>query len=105
MSRVDSLGLSEWWRFIKGDDLEAEWNQVIDHLFIDTSHTYDHTLKELQKFEPWVRTGGIITLHDIVAFPGVLRAVNDYLGERKDLQLYKYFHNNGLAVIFKGSRR
>jgi predicted O-methyltransferase YrrM len=104
ISKVDSLGLSKWWRFTKGDDLEVEWNQSIDHLFIDTSHTYDHTLKELQKFEPWVNAGGIITLHDIVAVPDILRAINDYLGERKELQLYKYFHNNGLAVIFKGAK-
>ncbi len=31
VSRVDSLGLSKWWRFIKGDDLEVEWNDSIDH--------------------------------------------------------------------------
>jgi predicted O-methyltransferase YrrM len=105
ISKVDSLGLSKWWRFIRGDDLEVEWNKSIDHLFIDTSHTYDHTLKELQKFEPWVNAGGVITLHDIVAFPDILRAINDYLGEREELQLYKYFHNNGLAVIFKGAKR
>ncbi len=101
VSRVDSLGLSKWWRFIKGDDLAVEWNDSIDHLFIDTAHTYEQTLKELQRFEPQVKNGGVITLHDIVAFPDVLRAINDYLVGRDDLQLYKYFNNNGLAVIFK----
>ncbi|MBT9148535.1 MAG: hypothetical protein DDT32_02310 [Syntrophomonadaceae bacterium] len=40
-------------------------------------------------------------MHDIVVFPDVLRAINDYLVGRDDLQLYKYFNNNGLAVIFK----
>lgn len=102
-SKVDSLGLSKWWRFIKGDDLEVEWNESIDHLFIDTSHTYDQTLKELQRFEPQVKNGGVVTLHDIVAYPDVLPAINDYLAGRDDLQLYKYFDNYGLAVIFKGA--
>jgi len=101
ISKINSVELSKWWRFIKGDDLEVEWNTLVDHLFIDTSHTYEHTLKELGKFEPWVDMGGVITLHDIVAFPDVLQAINDYIGKRKDLQLYKYFNNNGLAVIFK----
>ncbi len=102
VSEVSSLGLSEHWSFIKGDDLSVEWETPIDHLFIDTSHDYDQTLKELQKFEPWVKVGGIITLHDIVLFPPVLQAVNDYLMQRSGLELYKYFNNNGLAVIFKG---
>jgi predicted O-methyltransferase YrrM len=102
-SKVDSLGLSKWWRFVKGDDLEVEWHVSIDHLFIDTAHTYEQTLKELQRFEPQVRNG-IITLHDIVAFPDVLQAINGYLVGRDDLQLYKYFNNNGLAVIFKGEK-
>ena len=102
-SKVDSLGLSKWWRFIKGDDLEVEWNHPIGHLFIDTSHTYEQTLKELHRFEPKVKNGGVITLHDIVSFPDALQAINDYLVRRDDLQLYKYFNNNGLAVIFKGA--
>jgi len=101
--KISSFGLSKYWHFVKGDDLLIDWNIPIDHLFIDTSHTYDQTLKELQKFEPWVNVGGIITLHDIVTFPDVLRAINDYLREAKGLKMYKYFHNNGLAIIFKES--
>ena len=102
-AKVDSLGLSKWWRFIKGDDLEVEWNESIDHLFIDTAHTYEQTLKELQRFEPQVKNGGVVTLHDIVAFPDVVKAINDYVVGRRDLQLYRYFNNNGLFVIFKGA--
>ncbi len=83
--------------------MEVEWNASIDHLFIDTAHTYEQTLKELQRFEPQVKNGGVTTLHDIVAFPDVLQAIKDYLVGRDDLQLYKYFNNNGLAVIFKVS--
>lgn len=60
-----------------------------------------HTLKELEKYEPHVREGGIITLHDIITFPSVMKAIDEYLRNRNDLRLYKYLHNNGLAVIFK----
>ena len=102
-SRVKSLGFSKWWSFIEANDLQVEWNQPIDHLFIDTSHTYEQTLKELQKYEPLVNPGGFITLHDIVSVPDILHAVNDYLATRSYLRLYKYFNNNGLAVISKGA--
>ena len=71
---------------------------------IDTSHTYEHTLKELQKYEPYVRIGGIITLHDTISFPEVMTAISDYVKNRRDLRVYNYLHNNGLAVIFKGKR-
>ncbi len=99
--KVDTLGLSQWWRFIRGDDMGVEWNEHIDHLFIDTNHFYEHTLKELQKYEPYVKVGGIITLHDIITYPDVLRAVEKYLLDRNDLTLYQYENDNGLAVIWK----
>lgn len=99
---IKRAGLYRCWNFIQADDLQFVWNQPIDHLFIDTSHLYEHTLKELQKYEPHVREGGIITLHDIVSFPEVMAAITTYTKNRGDLRLYKYFHNNGLAIIFKG---
>lgn len=102
-SEVNSLGLAPYWHFIKGDDLVVSWNAPIDLLFIDTSHTYQHTLQELAKFEPFVRVGGVLVLHDVVTYPDVLHAVRHYIGGRPDFRLYKYFNNNGLAVIFKRS--
>jgi predicted O-methyltransferase YrrM len=98
---VKECGLTEYWEFIQGDDLNIQWEKPIDHLFIDTSHTFEHTLEELKKFEPYVRKGGIIIMHDIVAYPEMMRAINNYIGNRTDLCIYKYFNNNGLAVIFK----
>jgi len=99
---VEKYGLTDYWAFIQGDDLQVKWEKPIDHLFIDTTHEFQHTLKELQKYEPYVREGGIITLHDIILFPSVMKAINEHLRSRNDLRLYRYFHNNGLAVIFKG---
>ncbi len=70
-------------------------------MFIDTSHTYDQTLAELRKFEPFVRKGGLITLHDIMSCPPVLDAINDFLTEKDNFRFYKFFHNNGLAILRK----
>lgn len=99
--RIKSLGLQKYWTFIQGDDLKVKWNNPIDHLFIDTTHTFDQTVRELEKYEPHVKYGGIITLHDVVGFPKVLQAIKGYIKDRTDLRLYKYFNNWGLGVVFK----
>jgi len=99
--KVRKLGLDPYWNFIQADDLKLNWESQIDHLFIDTSHTYEHTMAELKKFEPYVRKGGLITLHDIITHPPVLTAINDFISTRKDVRFYKFFHNNGLGVMRK----
>ena len=100
--RIQTCGLQEYWTFIQGDDLKIEWNKPIDHLFIDTLHTFNQTIRKLKKYEPYVIRGGIITLHDIVSFPETLQAINSYIEGKTDLRLYKYFNCSGLAIIFKG---
>ena len=99
---VTDEGLDDWWTFIEQDDMAHPWREEIDHLFIDTSHAYHHTYEELEKYEPFVRPGGVITMHDIVTFPGVKRAIDEYLEDRPYLRFYSYYTNNGLGVIFKG---
>lgn len=39
-------------------------NLKIDHIFIDTSHLYDHTYKEIKLFEGLLNDNGIISFHD-----------------------------------------
>jgi predicted O-methyltransferase YrrM len=102
---VEKLNLSDYWTFMQHDDLQVEWTEPIDLLFIDTSHTYEQTLKELEKFEPHVREGGTIIMHDIVADPPVHDAIMHYITGRNGLRLYRYINNNGLAIIFKGKSR
>lgn len=99
--KVKKFELEPYWKFIQTDDLTLKWDQQIDHLFIDTSHTYEHTLLEFKKFEPFVRKGGLITLHDIITCPPVLDAINDYISQRNDIRFYKFFHNNGLGILRK----
>jgi predicted O-methyltransferase YrrM len=99
--KVKSLGLENYWNFIQTDDLELDWNEKIDHLFVDSDHSYEHVLSELKKFEPFVRKGGLITLHDTVTDPRVLKAINDFISQRDDITFYHFFNNNGLVILRK----
>lgn len=62
------LGVVPWWTFVLGYD---NWPVVLDALpagvdvvFIDTQHTYEQTMLELELYHPRVRRGGRILLHD-----------------------------------------
>jgi len=43
-------------------------------LFIDTSHEYGHTVKELEQHVPRVVPGGIVLCHDthLIGWPGLV---------------------------------
>lgn len=93
------------WTFILGDDMDIvkEWNRLIDHLFIDSGHTYEHTLAELREWGQWVKPGGIITLHDtnMPIYPGVPRAIEKYLEEHPSYGYIEHPECLGLGVIRK----
>jgi len=100
---IKNLRLQDRWQFIQADDLNVKWDHPIDHLFIDTSHTYTQTMAELDKFFPLVEKGGIITLHDIITYPEVLQAINDFLKKKNNITFYKFFNNNGLGILRIGT--
>lgn len=77
--------------FFLGDDMEVvkDWHKPIDHLFIDTSHTYEHTIAELREWGKWVKPKGIISLHD-TSNVDVMRAINEFRNEN----LGKYYFMN-----------
>ena len=89
---------AEWyddprWHFLCGDDLSEEilagLPAVADVVFIDTAHTYDHTLAELRVYAPRARR--LVLLHDTQWLPGgidsgtpsgpVAQALDDYCAE------------------------
>jgi cephalosporin hydroxylase len=70
-------------------------------LFIDSLHTFEHVIKQLKKYEPFVNEGGIITMHDIIHDPEVFEALENCFKDRTDVKIYKYFNNNGFAIIKK----
>lgn len=115
-AKIKELKLDHLCNFIQSDDTEIDWSEPIDHLFIDSNHSYDHVTKQLKKYEPYVRKGGLITLHDIVMQEfdsegnpiekttqknSVMKAIIDFIGKRDDLKFYKYFNCNGLGIIRK----
>lgn len=57
------------WHLTIGDDLAPQVHlaqpDMVDVLFIDTSHTYDQTTAELYAYWRNVKPGGVILLHDI----------------------------------------
>lgn len=95
------------WIFIRGDDMEVVkgWNKPIDHLFIDTRHTFDHTLNELREWGKWVKLGGIITLHDLYVYEAsgrseVLDAIEQYMKENQGKYRLKAFEGSyGLGLL------
>ena len=56
------------WHLLRADDLSQQAKDWLpaacDVLFIDTSHTYGHTLAELREYVPRVAPGGTVLLHD-----------------------------------------
>lgn len=92
------------WKFIRGDDMEVvkTWNLKIDHLFIDTSHTYEHTLAELRSWGSLVQPWGIITLHDTDhtnTCPGVLKAIEQFLIENPEYNFKNDPECYGLGLL------
>jgi len=41
-----------------------DWNDLIDLLFIDGDHHYEAVKKDFEQWSPYVKTGGIILIHD-----------------------------------------
>jgi cephalosporin hydroxylase len=70
-----------------GSSLEIgkEFNESINFLFIDTRHTFEDTLANLNLWSSKVREGGYIALHDYHdGFPGVKQAVDQFLKDNPE---------------------
>jgi predicted O-methyltransferase YrrM len=81
---ISNLGLTDKVRPIKktSEDAIVGWDQPIKLLFIDGSHKYEDVLLDLTLWEPWVKTGGIIVMHDTKPKKyneGVTRAMNEHI--------------------------
>lgn len=94
------------WTFILGDDMSVvrSWNKSIDHLFIDTSHRFEHTLSELREWGKWVKVEGIITLHDLCNADGtdseVIFAIKKFMEENPKKYAFTAFPNSyGLGLL------
>lgn len=105
------IGEHDHWTFVQGDDCDPEVFSALepaDIVFIDTSHTYEHTLRELGLYRWLVKPGGVMLLHDTEVewpegaglgepFP-VMRAVSEFC-ERERLQWANRKECWGLAIV------
>lgn len=102
---LKSYGLTGPWEFIIADDMEyiKSWpkDRLADMVFVDTSHEYEQTKKEIAAYEPILRPSGIMVFHDTVSFyDGVQKPINEFLKNNK--WAYENKTNcNGLGILRK----
>ena len=82
----------------------------VDLLFIDGDHTYEGVKKDFEMYEPFVKDGGMIVLHDIVPHRQDHGCgVDGYWDEIKRSHEHREFVENpdqqwaGIGVIIKGN--
>ena len=80
--------------------LQHFWRLPLRLAFIDSSHHYEPTLKELTIILPYLVDGGWLILHDMFSeeTPGVQRAVNEVF-EPIDLHEFEFYRMDQLAII------
>jgi predicted O-methyltransferase YrrM len=61
---------------VKADSIEyaKEWTGPIDLLYVDTSHEYLQTRREVEAWIGHVRSGGFIVLDDAISYPDISKA-------------------------------
>ena len=133
---------SKYWYFIKDDDIsfakkgfldwckEKSMRPEADIVFIDTSHLYEHTKKEIESWSKFLSKEGFLIFHDTNMGKGayarndgsigigwdnkrgVIRAIEEFMGKSYDENTYFcdtsagynliHFPNcNGLTIIKK----
>lgn len=97
-------------RWIGGDSINAPV-PFADLIFIDTIHTAQHVMGELNRLAPKSRR--YLALHDTTSFghtgedgqPGILSAVTAFITAHPEWTVIKHYHNNnGLLILSKDER-
>ncbi len=76
-----------------------DWHTPIRLLFIDGDHSFESSEADFRAFETHVVAGGLICFHDIGAWPGVTRFLQELL--RSDPRFKLAFQVRSLAVVAK----
>jgi hypothetical protein len=100
------------WRFEQGDTLKIKPIELTQMLFIDTLHTYDQVIGELNRHAANVTT--YLVFHDTSIYSqgnvsvdrpneaGILKAVDEFLEKNPQWQeVYRVEYNHGLLVLEK----
>jgi cephalosporin hydroxylase len=80
----DNITLHEDYSYNVVDEFE---DNSFDFIYIDASHTYEDTKKDIELYLPKVKKGGIIGGHDYQQdeFPGVKKSVLELVGKPDDV--------------------
>lgn len=105
---IAAWGLEDRWTFTVMDSLSyvKTWKEgLVDICLIDTSHTFEQTLAELEAYTPLVRSEGRIFIHDTIpAHPGikVMDALQKFLGDHPgEYDFYNFKTKYGLGRLIK----
>ncbi len=94
-ARVDNV------YFTLGDSRTVfkEWNYPIDVLNVDSSHWYEPSMAEFKRWEPFVKPGGYILLHDYhvqdIRVEGLQKAVDEYFRNER----FEFIENLGQTQV------
>src|SRR3972149_859611 len=79
-----------------------DWDEEVDMIFLDTSHTFEQTEKEIEVWMPFLKINGMFIFHDTnLSWSGVYTAINNYLKGKENYIFYNFTNNNGLGIILK----
>jgi len=86
---------------VESSSLEVNVTRDTDFLFVDSVHKYNHVLEELRLYSPFVNK--YIMIHDTVGYPGVGKAVDDFVSKTIEWKLsFHYDHPKaGYTVLEK----
>lgn len=95
---VRSDELRKNWNFIHKHSQAIKWDKPIDILMIDGNHHYEDVKDDYEKYEPFVKEGGLIIMHDVN--PGFTGA-GKYFEEIKYNKFILNLNPSGLGLIRK----
>jgi predicted O-methyltransferase YrrM len=80
-NNINTLGLQDNIVILNCDSEKHLWNKMVDVVYLDSAHDYDHLMIELKKYSPFAKH--LICGHDYghKEFPGVQMAVDEYFGD------------------------
>jgi len=98
---VKDESLKKYWKFHKGDSKTLPWDKEIDVLLIDGDHSEKGVRADYERYEPFVREGGLILMHDVIwAHKGVTKFFWD---EVKHPKMALPLSKSGMGLIYKVS--
>lgn len=92
---IDSVEMGKLWN--------VDEQGYIDFLYLDSSHTYEATTKELETWMPHMKIGGWFVCHDVATgVNSVFRAISEYIIKVNDVNIeyhhYPYAYGFGILI-------